>query len=272
MFERILVPLDGSPLAEAILAQVRGILHYKDAEVVLVRTISVLPIVEEAGRSQLAAESEELADEYLRKHEERLSKMGVRVRRVVRHGPPAEAILDLAAEMKATLVAMSTHGRTGLSRWVFGSVAEKVLRAGPVPLLLVRSFPTKPPDALRFRTILAPIDESLAVLPAVAELARLYDARVVLLNVCTGHPECAVPVPEMARAHEILRKQSLNAEPVMRKGDPAEQILEACRELNADLIAMSTHGRSGVSRWVLGSVAEKVLRTATVPMLIVREG
>lgn len=254
MFERVLVPLDGSPLAEEALNRVAALLRSGDSEILLVRA---------------AAEGEE--DAYLERQERKLTRQGFRVRRAVRSGPPAEVILELAEGLRATMIAMSTHGRSGISRWVFGSVAEKVLRASRIPLLLVRSFGAKP---LAFRTLLVPIDAgdaSLEVLPVVAGLARRYESRVLLVHVCGGPLSCSIPVPHVTRAHEMLRREGIQAEPVLRMGDPAEQILEACREGSADAIAMTTHGRIGASRWVLGSVAEKVVRAADVPTIVVRK-
>lgn len=279
MFERILVPLDGSPLAEAILSQVRRILFRKDAEIILAQAVSV-PTMMEGDVSRVLSAIEQQATAYLKGLEKRLADQGARVRYVVRVGTPAETILDISERERVSLIAMSTHGRSGLSRWVFGSVAEKVLRASAAPLLLVRSFA---PDGngklvpaageLRLTKILVPIDASdtaMEIVPAAAELARLLGAHVLVLNVCEEHPQCSVPVPQITHAYERFRDAGLTTEPLMKKGDPAEQILEACREQSADLIAMSTHGRSGVTRWVLGSVAEKVLRAATVPLLLVR--
>jgi nucleotide-binding universal stress UspA family protein len=202
------------------------------------------------------------------------------VRHIVRVGDPAETLLEIARDERVSLISMSTHGRTGIPRWVFGSMAEKMLRASPVPLLLVRSFrpdregkPVSAAAESRPARILVPIgagESSQEVIPAAMELARAFGAHLLVLNVCEGHPQCCVPVPELTRAHEKFREAGLTAEPLMRRGDPAEQILEACRQHSADLIAMSTHGRAGVRRWMLGSVAEKVLRHATVPMLVVR--
>jgi nucleotide-binding universal stress UspA family protein len=281
MFERILVPLDGSPLAETILSQVRRILFWKDVEVLLLRAVELPPLFPGGLGGSRAAELEEAAKAYVRGQELKLSEKGARVRSLIRIGPAAGVILETAESEKATLVAMTTHGRSGLSRWAFGSVAEKVLRAGTVPLLMTRSFVADAsgtahaaaPQELRVQKILVPLELnklSLQVIPYVTELGRLFDAKVLLLNVCGKETACDVPVVEMTHAFEQLRDQGLAAEPVMRQGDPAEQILEAGREWSVDFIAMTTHGRSGPSRWTLGSVAEKVLRHATVPVLLVR--
>jgi nucleotide-binding universal stress UspA family protein len=275
MFERILVPLDGSELAEGVLAQVRRILFRKDSEVLLVRAVTLPPgMGVEPGRVLESLRSQAVV--YLKGLEQKFSSQGVRVRSVVRDGGPAEVILDVAEKEKASLIALSTHGRTGLARWILGSVAEKVVRASPIPVLAVRSFEGTTPIAateLALKKIVVAIDAadlSLGVLGPAIEMARLFGSQVFLVNVCEGHPACSVPVPQMTRAHEQFRGAGVSVEPLMMQGDPASGILDACTEKRADLIAISTHGRSGVSRWMVGSVAEKVLRAATVPLLVVR--
>jgi len=278
MFERILVPLDGSELAESVLHQVGRLLRRKDAELLLLRVVTLPPAVEgDVGTPLDLLRSR--AAEYLQGVELRLSEQGARVRSKVVEGFAADAILETAKNERATMIAMSTHGRTGLARWVFGSVAEKVLRASPIPVLAVPSFMGSGGDAfptgareLPFRKILVPIaaaDLSLEIVPAVIEFAKLFESRILALNVCEG-PECAVPVHQMRQAYERFREASVSVEPLVKQGDAALQILEACRETGADLIAMTTHGHSGISRWVLGSVAEKVLRGANAPLLVLR--
>jgi nucleotide-binding universal stress UspA family protein len=278
MFERILVPLDGSALAESVLLHVGRLLARKDADVLLLRVVTLPPSTE----GDVGIPPEQLrsaATEYLRGVERRLSGEGARVRAKVVEGFAADAILEAARNERATMIALSTHGRTGLARWVFGSVAEKVLRASPIPVLAVPSFTGTGGDAfptgareLPFRKILVPIaaaDLSLEIVPAVIEFAQLFESRVLALNVCEG-PECAVPVHQMRQAYEQFHAAALSAEPLVKQGNPALEILDTCRETGADLIAMTTHGHSGVSRWVLGSVAEKVLRGANVPLLVLR--
>jgi nucleotide-binding universal stress UspA family protein len=277
MLERILVPLDGSKLAESVLIQVRQLLMQKDAEVLLLRVVTLPPSEADAGEPLDLLWSRAL--DYLRTVEEQLSSQGARVRSKVVEGFPANAILKTARSEDVSLIAMSTHGRTGLSRWVYGSVTEKVLRASPVPVLAVPSFVGLGGSAfpvgerqLRIKRIVVPIaaaDLSLEVVPAVLEFARLFGASVLLVHVCEG-AACAVQTPQMRKAYDVLRQGGVVVEPLMKKGDPAVQILNACDESGADLIAMTTHGHSGVSRWMLGSVTEKVLRAAHLPLLIVR--
>jgi nucleotide-binding universal stress UspA family protein len=278
MFERILVPLDGSARAEAILTQLRRILIHKDAEVILLKVLTIPPVTEaDAGPPTELLMTQ--ATEYVQGLEQRLSSQGARVRSRVVEGRAAEGILDVAKEERATLIALATHGRSGIARWVLGSVAEKVVRASPVPVLVVRSFKGTGKEAvpagsgnLSVKKILVPLESTRAamdIVPSVLELAQVFGSQVLLVNVCEG-PACAVPVPQITRAFERLREGGITVEPLMRQGDPAVEILEACRQEGADLIAMTTHGHTGVSRWMLGSVAEKVLRASPVPLLIIR--
>lgn len=278
MFDRILVPLDGSPLAEAILSQVRRILLVKDAEILLVSAVSPTATAE-ADAIESVGFLQATALQYLEGIAEPLREQGARVRSVVQTGSPADTILRVAGEEKTSLIAMSTHGRTGIRRWVFGSVAEKILRASRVPVLAVRSFlgtgpdaSRTPPSELALKRILVPVDSenlSLEVISPVVELAGLFGSQVILVHICEG-VKCTVPVDQMAAAHEKLRKAGISAEPVMEQGDPALGILQACEARQADLIAMTTHGRAGFARWMLGSVTEKVLRSSVVPLLVVR--
>lgn len=278
MLERILVPLDGSVMAESVLAHIRRFLMSKDAEIILLRAVTLPPSPEVDAGVPL----EELwprATGYIESAAGMLAAQGARARGLAVEGPPAEAILEAAHAHRATMIAMSTHGRSGLSRWVFGSVTEKVIRSSTAPVLAVPSFAGIGGDAfprgaqeLPFRRLLLPVaaaDLSLEAVAPAAEVARLFGAPVFLLHVCEG-AECAVPVAQMKRAYELLRARGVAAEPVMRQGDAAAQILEVCREKEADLIVMTTHGHSGATRWMLGSVAEKVLRTAAVPVIAVR--
>jgi nucleotide-binding universal stress UspA family protein len=275
MFERILVPLDGSFLGEAVLTQIRRILFRKDAEILLVRAVAVPPSLE--GMSdELPQLLRVQARCYLQPLEKQLLDQGARVRSIVRMGEAAEVILDVADEERVSLIAMSTHGRSGLARWALGSVTERVLQASRVPVLAVRSFTEDgvqaPLAELDLEKILVPVDStamSLEIVGPTVELAQLFESKVALLHVCQG-TACAVPVPELTCAYEQFRAGGVPLEPMLKQGDPAQQILETCRELKAGLIAMTTHGRIGVGRWMMGSVTDKLLRAARVPLLIVR--
>jgi nucleotide-binding universal stress UspA family protein len=280
MIERIVVPLDGSLTAEAILPQVRRMLYRNDSEVILVRAVNP-PMVENAivlAEADLAA-----AREYILGQMERLEKAGVRAKYVVRIGSPVGVILDVVEEHRATLIALATHGATGLKRLLFGSVAEGLIRKSPVPVLLVRPFwsyeiaPPVRPEHAPVRTVLLPLDGSdlsLEALPGVIELADLFEARVMLLRVVEEKPgsteDRAEAEKQLQAVARVIEKKGVETVSLIERGDPVEQILKVVRLHGIDLLAMTTHGRSGISRAVAGSVTEQALRQATVPVLVTR--
>lgn len=275
LMDRLLVPLDGSLTAEAVLPHVRKILARKDSDVLLVRIVPP-PIPEGAALALNVWEG--AAREYLAGLRERLERQGVRARAVVRVGEPVSEILRVAAEDKSTMIAMATHGATGLRRALFGSVAEALLRRTDLPVLLVRPFwsyellerRTAPPRP--FRRILVPFDTealSRAALPAVTELADLFDASLYLVHVRDPRN----PERDPAHLKDLASELKNAAIPVQLRtpeGAPGIAILEAAERDGIDLIAMATHGRRGLQRWLKGSVTEHVLRHATVPLLVVR--
>ena len=142
MYKRVVVPLDGSRLAEEMLRFVVDIAGPLDLEVVLLRVIRVLPrpITETVSAAVLDNTEYSSTDalEYLAPLVQALKRRGIRVRTQVRRGEPVEEIVDCAREVEADLIAMTTHGRSGLGRWLFGSVAEAVLREAEIPVFLMR--------------------------------------------------------------------------------------------------------------------------------------
>jgi nucleotide-binding universal stress UspA family protein len=270
MLERILVPLDGSTSAEAILSQLRRILRRHESELILFYAQPLYPVVGD----------DEDPEKYLRRVSFQLTTEGFPSQYLLRPGIAADAILEAAKAERATMIALSTHGRTGVARWVLGSVAEKVLQASPLPVLVARSFPSSTfrgkLEAQAVRNFLVPLDGSrlsLDALQPLRELARPVDAHVTLLHVSEASPypnRWDSPDETLMEAERVLREACIPATVEMRKGDPGEVILKCIDEKQIDLIAMTTHGRSGPSRWVYGSVTAKVLRSASIPLLVVR--
>lgn len=284
MFETILLPLDGSELAEVALPCAQGFAVRLGSEVDLV-TVCDMP-----------GEQERLLTVYLNRMASQLTAKGVKVRSVVLFGKAADELLEYAHRNKIGLIIMATHGRSGLGRWTLGSVADRVLRATTLPLLLLRAGRCEEiaPEQPIFKRILLPLDGSRlgeGALPYVEEIAAKTKAEVHLLSVVqlplTLTPGMAafVEAGTWTRALEALREESqaylervgnalrtrgILAHTDVRVGSVGEAILSLAGSNNIDLIAMSTHGRSGISRWVLGSVAEKVLYGAEVPVFVVR--
>lgn len=268
-FRRVLVPLDGSRLASAALPAVRRLLLDAPAELTLARVVEPHEDAERAHGS--AAEVAMRAD--LARTQEALGA-GVTSRIELLRGDPAAEILRAARGHD--LVAMATHGRTGLDRWVRGSVAERVLRTSTVPLLLCNPHTLVTRTLDRMERIVVPLDgsaEGARVIPLVRGVAAAHDARVTLLTVEVpaltelpgqGHGSDRAAIEPLA---DELRRGGLRVDVQEAFGPVATEILRASRD--ADLLAMTTHGRSGAGRWWFGSVAEEVLRRATCPLLLV---
>jgi nucleotide-binding universal stress UspA family protein len=302
MFERILIPLDGSPRAELILSQVGRILSREDSEILFLRMVGPVPVSGMAEEDRVTMDqTRHAAEQYIDDLVRRFSERGAKARGRVLMGSASETILDVAKEESSTLIAMTTHGRTGLSRWFMGSVAEKVVRASTVPVLLVRSFhPTShgvveaaTAKEIPFRKLLVPTDgspASMAVVGPAGKLAQLFNSEIVVFHVQRPYvlPGAilpgmeagamllpAEPTPSLedettAKAAERFIQAGLRVSRLTVLGDAAAEIIDQGAASGVDLIALSTHGRSGLSRWFTGSVTERVLRHAVVPLLIVR--
>jgi nucleotide-binding universal stress UspA family protein len=272
--QRILVALDGSAESEQILDEVVRIAG-RDVGIDLVHVVPALdrPI------PGVGLDVDDLAAVYLENVAERLE--GHNVRTFVLRGAPEEEIPKAALTLGADLLAMTTHGRRGLSHLLMGSVAEIVVRNSPVPVLMTR--PGLPAPRRPVERILVPFDGTAAsgeVFDTVRTLAAGREVEVLLLQVVTplvadSTTLAFLPTPKdpaLTLEEQVLRlrKQGLRVTPVVAHGDPATQILEHAGKLQVDLIAMSTSGRKGLSRLLLGSVAEQVVRKMDRPVVLHR--
>lgn len=278
MQKRILVPLDGSQLAADIVQQVKRLLVRQDYEVVL---LTVIEPPGHDGRIQLArGHLEHIRDDLIEKGALASTRVVV--------GDPVAEIVGMAERVQPELVCMATHGHGGLKRLTRGSVAEHVLRRCPTPVFLANPIAVGTGQReLRFDTILVPLDgsgTSLEVLPLVEDFARLYESEVLLLHVewvpplvAPAHevPAPLPPPPEDVRAGLEPQVRALAAAGVAARalawhGPIARTILDVAEREHVHLVAMSTHGRSGLARLVYGSVAEQVLRQCETPLLVRR--
>jgi nucleotide-binding universal stress UspA family protein len=279
MFSKILIPTDGSDLSLGILWTLRPLVIGSEPEITLLRV--VVPGDEQPEAAVQGAREELAATQEL------LEAWGFSASvRLELDGDPADQILACAEELSVDLVAMSSHGRSGITRMVRGSVAERVLRRCTTPLLMCTPTPGAVAEYPQFRRILVPLDGSeLAdqILPDVQNLATACGAEVTLMRVegLLSEPPSRVLRPTwwtderveellapMKPQRDALAKAGVSVGRQLAYGNPADHILRAARK--ADLVAMTTHGRSGASRWFFGSVAEAVLREADCPLLIRR--
>ncbi len=141
MYKKILVPLDGSELAEAVLPHVKALAKSEGAEIVILR-VPDLPAPDFFSRNPAMANKivEDLEIEtgkYLQDEVKKLNKKGVKVSSVMREGPVPDTILAVAEETHADVIAMATHGRSGIQRWLMGSVADKVVHHSHIPVMLI---------------------------------------------------------------------------------------------------------------------------------------
>ncbi len=294
MFRRILIPLDGSSLSERALPIAAAVAQSTGGRLILVRAAVAhsLPGTDE-GKAQLQAVHD--AQAYLQTIARRYNDL-LDLECVAPLAPPEEGILMEAEVRRADLIMMTTHGRSGLGRFVYGSVTESVLAHSPVPVWIVRmgsAAPGAPRDRGVRPRILVPLDGSgfaEAVLPYATALARALDWTVVLLRVAPPAlptvveaeisasqlpaPLVAEPPSEadryLAAVAASLKAQGVRAQPLVRVGPPAQAILDESAASGADLVVMATHGRSGMSRMLYGSVAAEVLHRGHLPLLLVR--
>lgn len=284
LWKRLLIPLDGSEVSAWALSRASRVLEQPGLSVTLFRVV-------EASENRAADLAYALdprhreALDSLAVLRERLLERSIPVRAEIRFGDPATEILREIAAGGYDLVAMATHGRSGLARVMFGSVAQKVLQASPTPLLLFRPLqrpdeslsPAETSDPARFRHLLVPLDGSEAaeeILPAAEGFARTFGSKLHLFAAIPGGSDEAL---HRRHAEEYLgRWQSvLGARGVVplleiRTGSAPEEALAAIRDLGLDGVAMTTHGRRGLALSLYGSVAERLLRDSGVPVLLLR--
>ena len=306
IYKHILVPLDGSELAEKAIqpalrvansmAEREGGKTGDGVRLVLLRVVS--PVMLVAADPLLYDEMTRLnideAQAYLNTVLIALPAGDAQIETRVLSGPPADSIVLFAEDNQVDLIIMSSHGRTGSSRWVYGSVAEKVLHHAPCATVIIRSHVSI--EMFQNRKILVPLDGSplaeRALEPALS-LAKAVDSDVILLRVVTGRdvvPEALTPTGDNLdpETNELTASERDEAEAYLQSifrdrpnqhlffdvqtttGDIAEAIVAYVEKHHVDLIVMSSHGRSGLGRWLHGSVAEKVLRGADCATMIIR--
>ncbi|WP_226481944.1 universal stress protein [Natrinema amylolyticum] len=290
MYNTILVPTDGSDHAVRAAEHGLALARWFDATV---HVISVVDVAAAGGLFSAGGVSDEFVERLEADAEDAIADIESiaddpeRIRTAVRRGYPPAEILEYAAEHDVELLSMGTHGRTGVTRYVAGSVTERVVRRSDVPVLTARAT-DRIARGGSYDEILLPTDGSDAAAAAIDHglaIARERDARIHAVNVVTVSTITADPtvtarsetlaefesegnaatetVAERARAADI------DAVTAVREGVPSTGLLAYADENDIDLIAMATVGRTGLERYLLGSTTERVVRRADVPVLSV---
>ena len=292
MYTSILVPLDGSSFSEHALPLALDVARRSDAALHLVHVH-----VADAHRtndSQHDAQERERERAYLASAADRLATgWGSPIQTALLDEPVTDAIAAYAESHRIDLVAMTTHGRGALSRAWLGSVADRLVRQLPMPMLLLRPHETEPADVINptsIKHVLVPLDGSELserIIPHALALGGLMGARYTLLQtlelLVSGYGFATYAPAEyeinalMKEAQRYLdqiaaqlRSESYHVQTELLIGPPAMTLLDYAWTHAVDLIALETHGRTGTARLILGSVADKIIRGASVPVLLHR--
>lgn len=308
----LLVPLDGSAMAEQSLPYARMLATTLRAKVCLLRVVTEAPYDEVFADSMSAIYGmhdpfvlqqewqqhtfdmlRQNAERYLASHASLLQAAGLDVAVDVRFGPAADLIVEAALGQHVTMIVMATHGYSGFKRWALGSVADKVIHATSTPTFIVRA--EEPARERTLKRIMVPLDGSALArqaLPLATELAESAGAELLLMHAIvamiepyTGLSPRGRPIPQLAevlaaqRDHALsdlgaqadkLRAHGVSVSTEVIPGYAADVLVDEAARREVDLIVMATHGYSGLKRWALGSVADKVLHASTTALLLVR--
>lgn len=296
MYKRLLVPLDGSYLAESALPYAEELAGSLGSEITLIH-------VSEAGDDKYdhlyrlyMEKMVEATRQGAERCREKPGTKSIKVNSVDLIGHIAEQIVDYADNEKVSLIVMATHGQSGVRRWLLGNVATKVVMATERPVLLIRAKDTRPEvhEKQKLYKALVPLDgskESEAIIPYIEELASRLNAEVVLFQVVAlAYLVYSIPGEAVLQTHSPeemetivtnsgryletvgaeLRDRGINTRSEVAVGIPAEAIISMADEIQANVVAMSTHGHYGISRWIFGSTTYKVLQEGNTPLLLVR--
>ena len=261
MLERVLIPLDGTADSESVVPVLEPILERRGSEIFLVRTLSP------SGSPGPLQE----ADRYLKGVAGRFREDAC-VHTLVGVGSPPQVIESLAAGEEVTLIAMPARGEE------IGPVLQRLLLNSARPVVALSPPAAGPADRVSRKsaggrkTILAPLDgslESRRSLPLALELAGVLDARVILMRVLERDLEETEALHDLHDVAHRLARQGLNAEIWIESGDPAEKILQVCRDEDVQMVVLTTHGRSEQPDRVFGTVTREILNRSPVPVLAI---
>jgi nucleotide-binding universal stress UspA family protein len=300
MFDPILVPLDGSLLAECVLPHAIAIARAFNARIILLRVL-------EKSQSNGSAQIFDLlnwqikkteAKLYLEKVSARLVKSKLQIEATVLEGLMAETITEFAQSQGVNLIILSSHGRSGVSQWGISSVAQKIILGSPTSVLIVRAHQPVVSELKEhsYKQILVPLDGSQRAeyaLPLITLLARFHKSRTHILHV-VKRPEMARRMPptqedvdlsnrivklnqeEAVQYLELVKSRShldgIDVQTHLITSDNAAVALhELVEQEHIDMVALNAHGYSGKTQWPYGSMVINLILYGTVPLLIVQD-
>lgn len=305
MFRKILVPLDGTELAEGILPFVSQLAKSPDVSIVLLSVIdpgdAEVPVRatndqadNESSPPQIVESAEGNAIMHLTEVTQRLGKEGIGATHAVAVGRPDEEIVKFAEQEGCDLIAMSTRGRNPLGRGILGSVTDHVIHSSQLPTLTItpERAQTYWDQGVNISRLMVPLDGSAlaeTALPFAEGLARDLSLEIVLIRVVKvggiysayieGYPYAGMADVEREVENEAteyltgiagtLKAKGYKVSWKVHRGAPAAVIVDLAKETPQDIIVLASHGRSGLTRWVIGSVAEAVVRASGDPVLVV---
>ena len=275
--KKVLVPLDGSPFSEQALQVAQALVHAYGAHLTLMSVHQDGRQFLGAVRGQAGQLKGELSErtEYLSQTTWQLKNSGIQADFSIHSGSIAEEISSLCIDADMDLVVMSTSGRTGIERLVLGSVANKVVQLTNTPVLLIRPGAQWRSRSSQFKRLLATLDGSATseqILPYVRALGKQFESEVLLLSSpdAPGAEEYKGNIEDyLENVVANLKQAGLAARSIVTGAEPAETILAVSESEAVDLIMIATHGRGGLDRFMMGSVADRVVQQTKVPVFLV---
>ena len=303
MYNKILVPLDGSGVAECVLPHIEVLASVdKTVDITLLHVAQSIDVLlpDQIYKAQIISDARTQAEKYLRSIISGLQNK-VKTHAEVIKGKAADGILDYAEQNHIKLIVMSSHGQSGISRWSHGSVADKVLHESRIPVLRIRADSPRTPFYIAGQKmkVVVPLDGSELAERVLNNVKGLVDyfgtgaIDIVLLRVCELFIQPNAYPPSMSLSWEEyvkfetrvckgicmsylnevkkrFKRELIYIRSVVPVGNPADEVIRYVNKEKADLMVMSTHGRSGISQWAFGSISNKILQGTSVPVLMLR--
>jgi nucleotide-binding universal stress UspA family protein len=274
---RLLVPVDVSECSTAAVDLAVKLATRYGSHIVFCSSVDITAAVAECGSPYVVADVQGIYDSLERNCADALSaanakasSAGTIASTVELAGPAVAAILDAARTQAVQGIVMGTHGREGISRVFLGSVADGVLRRADVPVF-VTSSTAKGSTFARIAVALDESDPADAALEFALTLATPNETTIVIVHAMSDNAESRLAAERLlTRAAERILAHGVASEIISRTADAARMLLEVAQTDEIDLVAIGTHGRRGLDRMFLGSVAEHVVRECPVPVVVLR--